>query len=66
MVLARILPSYVFSVRGIAITVQRIESVLRDHDLRREVTPPDRRDLDATPAGFRRLHLTPFTRRQGA
>lgn len=55
MILAIVTPYYFPSVRGNSITVQRIESGLREHDLTVEVFSLDREDRDAILAGIRRL-----------
>ena len=55
MILAIVTPHYFPSVRGNSITVQRIESSLRDQGLSVQVFSLDRQDGDAILAGLRRL-----------
>lgn len=55
MILAIVTPYYFPSVRGNSITVQRIESGLRDQGVTVQVFSLDRQDRDAILAGFRRL-----------
>jgi glycosyltransferase involved in cell wall biosynthesis len=55
MLLAIVTPYYFPSVRGNSITVQRIESGLRDRGLRAQVLSLDRQDRSGVLAGLRRL-----------
>lgn len=55
MILALVTPYYFPSVRGNSITVQRIESGLRDQGLTVQVFSLDQQDPDAILAGLRRL-----------
>lgn len=55
MILALVTPYYFPSVRGNSITVQRIESGLRDQGLTVQVFSLDQQDRDAILAGLRRL-----------
>jgi hypothetical protein len=53
MILALVTPYYFASVRGNSITVQRIESGLRDQGLTVQVFSLDRQDRDAILGGLR-------------
>ncbi len=56
MILALVTPYYFPSVRGNSVTVQRIESGLRDQGHAVSVFSLDRQDRDVVRAGVRRLH----------
>ena len=47
MILALVTPYYFPSVRGNSITVQRIESGLRDHSVTAQVCSPDQKGVPA-------------------